>query len=165
MWSPKDSSAIELWKEDGTRRPKLLAGVLNPLPFHLIWGNDDSRTCEKERFISSKISKYIEFWKLGMSKDDSYSRIMGPYVKYWENILELLLKPIPWQNSILLKGFWPFSNWRSNYECTSIPTIVDVDLKDPIILPYCGARSMRPFLSTITYMPFCDLFVSNFVLM
>jgi len=70
---------------------------------------------------------------------------MGPYVKYWENILELLLKPIPWQSSILLKGFWPFSNWRSNYECTSIPTVVDVDLKDPIILQYCGARSMHLF--------------------
>jgi hypothetical protein len=30
-----------------------------------------------------------------MSKDDSYSRVMGPYMKYWENILELLSRPIP----------------------------------------------------------------------
>jgi hypothetical protein len=29
------------------------------------------------------LSPYIEFWKLGMSKDDSYSKVMGPYVKYW----------------------------------------------------------------------------------
>jgi len=51
---------------------------------------------EKERFISSEILKYIEFWKLEMPKDDSYSKVMGPYVKYWENILELLSRPIPW---------------------------------------------------------------------
>jgi hypothetical protein len=50
---------------------------------------------EKEGFISSKILKYIEFQKLGMSKDDLYSRVMGPYVKYWENVLELLSRPIP----------------------------------------------------------------------
>jgi len=55
----------------------------------------ESRVGEKEGCISSKISKYIEFWKLGMLKDDSYSKIMGPYVKYWENILELLSRPIP----------------------------------------------------------------------
>jgi hypothetical protein len=37
---------------------------------------------EKERFISSGISKYVEFWKLGMLKDNLYARDMGPYVKY-----------------------------------------------------------------------------------
>ncbi len=60
----------------------MLTKVLNPIPFHLIWGNDELRACEKERFISSGILKYIEFWKLGMLKDDSYYRIMGIYVKY-----------------------------------------------------------------------------------
>jgi hypothetical protein len=67
-------------------------GVSNAVPFHLIWGNDELKACEKERFISSGNSKYIEFWKLGMSKDNLYSRVMGRYVKYWENILELLLR-------------------------------------------------------------------------
>ncbi len=56
-------------------------GVSNPIPFCSIWGIGELRASEKERFISSKILKYIEFWKLGMSKDDSYSRMMGPYVK------------------------------------------------------------------------------------
>jgi hypothetical protein len=70
-------------------------GVSNRVPFRLIWGNDELRGGEKERFISNKILKYIEFWKLGMLKDNSYSRVMGPCVKYWENILELLSKPIP----------------------------------------------------------------------
>ncbi len=67
-------------------------GVSNLGPFRPIWGNDELRACEKKMFINRGISKYIEFWKLGMSKDDSYFRVMGPYVKYYENILKLLLR-------------------------------------------------------------------------
>jgi hypothetical protein len=70
-----------LWKENGTGHAKLLAGVPNPIPFCPIWGNHELKVGEKEKFISSGISKYLEFWKLGMSKDNLYSRIMGPYVK------------------------------------------------------------------------------------
>jgi len=40
-----------------------------------------------------------------MSKDDLYFKVMGPYVKYWENILELLSKPFPQHSSILWKPF------------------------------------------------------------
>ncbi len=53
----------------------------NPVPFCSIWGNDELKASEKERFISREISKYIKFWNLEMLKDDSYSRVMGPYVK------------------------------------------------------------------------------------
>jgi hypothetical protein len=105
LWDFKDGPTIQLWIKDATRCAKLLAGIPNLVPFCPIWGNDELKASEKERFISSRISKYIEFWKLGMSKDNSYSRIMGPYVKYWESILELLLRPIPRQNSILLESF------------------------------------------------------------
>jgi hypothetical protein len=80
-----------------------------------------------------------------MSKDDLYSRIISPYVKYWENILELLLRPIPWKSFVLLESFWPSSNWRANYEHASIPTVVDVDLEDPIIPPYCALKKHAPF--------------------
>jgi hypothetical protein len=73
--------AIQLWKEDGIGWPKLWAWVLNFVPFRLIGGNDELRGDEKVRFINSEILKYSEFWKLGMLKDDSYSRVMGPYVK------------------------------------------------------------------------------------
>jgi hypothetical protein len=45
-----------------------------------------------------------------MSKDDLYSIIMGPYVNYWKSILELLSRPIPRQNFVLLEGFWFFNN-------------------------------------------------------
>jgi hypothetical protein len=41
--------------------PKLPAGVLNLVPFHPIWGIDELRASEKERFISSEFSKYVEF--------------------------------------------------------------------------------------------------------
>ncbi len=82
LWNLKDGLAIQLWKEDGIGRPKLLVGVLNLVPFHPIWRNDELRPGEKERFINSRISKYIEFWKLGMLKDNLYSKVMGPYVKY-----------------------------------------------------------------------------------
>jgi hypothetical protein len=89
---------------------------------------------------------------------------MGPYVKYQENILELLSRPIPWQNYVILEGFWPSNNWKANYQCASLHTIIDVDLEDHVILPYCGPRSIHPFLSIVAYTPFCDLFVGNFVL-
>ncbi len=82
LWSLKDGLAIPLWKEDGNGRSKLPTRVPNPIPFCLIWGNDELRVSEKERFISSEISKYIEFWKLGLVKDNLYSKVMGPYVKY-----------------------------------------------------------------------------------
>ncbi len=41
--------------------------------------------------------------------------------------------------------------------------LCDVDLEDHVILPYYGPRNMHPSLSTATYTPFRDLFVSNFV--
>jgi hypothetical protein len=63
-----------------------------------------------------------------------------------------------------LEGFWPSNNWRANYECASIPTIVNVDLENPIIPPYYCPKNMHPSLSITAYMPFCDLFVGNFVL-
>ncbi len=34
LWSLKDGPTVRLWKEDGTRRPKLSMGVSNLVPFH-----------------------------------------------------------------------------------------------------------------------------------
>jgi hypothetical protein len=77
--------------------------------------------------------------------------------------LELLSKPIPLQSYVLLEDFWPFNNWRYNYEHASIPIVVDVDPKDPIILPYYDPKNMHPSLSTTTYTPFHDLFVGHLI--
>jgi hypothetical protein len=54
---------------------------------------------------------------------------------------------------------------KAYYECASILTIIDADLKYLVIPPYCGPRNMHPSLNTIAYTPFHDLFVGNFVLM
>jgi hypothetical protein len=41
LWSLKDGSTIQLWKEDGTRWPKVPVRVLNFILFCPIWGNDE----------------------------------------------------------------------------------------------------------------------------
>jgi hypothetical protein len=61
LWNFKDGMTIRLWIKDATGWAKLLAGVPNLVPFCPIWGNDELKASEKERFISSRISKYIEF--------------------------------------------------------------------------------------------------------
>jgi hypothetical protein len=45
-----------------------------------------------------------------------------------------------------------------------IPPIVDVDLEDPIILPYCGLKNMRPSLKIIVYTLFQNLGLGNFIM-
>jgi hypothetical protein len=76
-----------------------------------------------------------------------------------------IIKTYPMISFVLLEGFWPFSNWRANYERASICIVVDVDLKNPVIPPYCGLRSMCSSLNIVAYTPFHDLFIGNFVLM
>jgi hypothetical protein len=72
--------------------------------------------------INIRRFKYMEFWGIGMCKDEPYVQKLGPYLDYWENILELLWKPLSTQNSTLLEGFWPSSNWRSNHMWSAIPS-------------------------------------------
>jgi hypothetical protein len=79
---------------------------------------------------------------MGMCKHETYATKLGPYVAYWENILELLSNPLPTQNSTLLEGFWPSSNWRCNHMQSAIPPIVDVNPEDLVIVPYCGPKNM-----------------------
>jgi hypothetical protein len=147
LWSLKDGPTIQLWKVDVTRQLQLSVWVSNPIPFRLIWGVDELKAGEKERFIDNEILKYVEFWKLRMLKDDLHVKVMDLYMKYWESILELLSRFIPQQSFILLEGFWLSSNWKINYERASIHTIVDVDPKDLVILPYYGHRSLCLFLN------------------
>jgi hypothetical protein len=55
--------------------------------------------------INGGLLKYKEFWRLGMCKDETYVKKLGPYVHYWENIFELLSNPLPAQSSMFLEGF------------------------------------------------------------
>ncbi len=76
---------------------------------------------------------------------------------------------------MLLEGFWFSNNYKDNYEHASIPIIVDVDLKDPIILPYCGPKSLQPFVRIalqtrlsrtclLGILFLCDFQISKFIL-
>jgi hypothetical protein len=55
--------------------------------------------------INGGLFKYLEFWKMGMCKDETYARKLGPYMDYWENIFEFLSKCLLIQNSNSWKIF------------------------------------------------------------
>jgi hypothetical protein len=63
-----------------TRVPSLV-------PYQPIWGNDVSRSLEREKFISVGLSKYMDFWKVGIAQSSTYEIKMKLYVEYWEDIL------------------------------------------------------------------------------
>jgi hypothetical protein len=65
---------------------------------------------EKEKFINVGLSKYMDFWKVGITQSLTYEMKMKLYVEYWEDILLHLSKPLPPQSVILLEGFWPSSD-------------------------------------------------------
>jgi hypothetical protein len=76
-----------------------------------------------------------------------------------------LSKPIPQQSPILLEGFCSTNNWKDNHVRFYIPFVpIFDDMEDPIILPYCGLKNMKPSLSTTTYTPFRDLHEGDFLL-
>jgi len=77
-----------------------------------------------------------------MCKDETYAIKLGPYMDYWENILELLLNLLPTQNSTHLRCFWLSNNWQFNHEQGAILPITDVDLEDLIIAPYWSPKNM-----------------------
>jgi hypothetical protein len=82
---------------------------------------------------------------VGIAQSLTYEMKMKPYVEYEDDILLHLSRLLPPQNAILLQGFWPLSNWRSNYARASLSIGMDVaDVKDPIRLPYYGLENMRP---------------------
>jgi hypothetical protein len=58
---PKLSLAIQLWKSIDQGHLKHLSGIPKHVPFYPIWRNDVSKSIEKEKFINSGTSKYLEF--------------------------------------------------------------------------------------------------------
>jgi hypothetical protein len=119
FWNPKDGPPIWLWQVDNLGHPKPPQGFWNPIPFRLIWGNDATKSIDKEKIINGGLFKYVEFWKMGGEgggvQEWNLCKNLGPYVAYYKNILELLSNPLPIQNSALLEGFWPSYNWRFNH--------------------------------------------------
>jgi hypothetical protein len=118
---------------------------------------------ERSFFISFGLSKYVDFWKVGIAQSSTYEMKMKSYVECWEDVLLHLSKPLPLQSITLLEGFWASSIWRFNYARASLSTMMDiVDPKDPIQVLYCGPKNMKPL---IAYIPFKDLNVGDFVFM
>jgi hypothetical protein len=106
------------------------------------------RSWEREKFISARMSKYVEFLKQGIEQSITYAMKMSPYVDYWEDILLHLTKPLLIQGCILLEGFWPSNNWKLNYARVKLLSIMSVvDLEDLVICPYCGPINMKPILA------------------
>ncbi len=154
-------TSIKLWKANLDGSLKLPTRVPCPIPYCSIWGNDVSRLMEKEKFISVGLSKYVDFWKVGIVQNLTYEMKMKPYVEYWDEILLHLSRPLSLQNAILLEDFWPSSNWRSNYAKALLSIVMDVvDVEDPIQLSYCGLKNMRPLTA---YTTFKDFNVKKFV--
>jgi hypothetical protein len=50
-----------LWQVDDLGHPKLPQGLPTPIPFHLIWGIDPTKSINKEKIINDGFSKYVEF--------------------------------------------------------------------------------------------------------
>jgi hypothetical protein len=61
VWSLMDGPLIRLWKVNLDGSPKLPTRVSSPVLYHPIWGNDASKLVEKKKFISSRLSKYVDF--------------------------------------------------------------------------------------------------------
>jgi hypothetical protein len=110
MWSSIDGPPIRLWKTNLGSSQKLLIKVPNPILYHPIWGNDASRSVVSEMFMSFGLSKYMDFWKVGIMQSSTYEMKMKLYVEYWEDVLLHLSKPLPLQSTIVLEGFWPLNN-------------------------------------------------------
>jgi len=82
VWSLIDGSLIRLWKANLDDSPKLPTKIPSPVLFYPIWGNDVSSLVEREKFISFRLSKYVDFWKVGIAQSSTYEMKMKPYVEY-----------------------------------------------------------------------------------
>jgi hypothetical protein len=82
---------------DGSGRPRIPEGDPDPVPYKPLWGevevNPAKRNAEKEMFRASEstekkgfiingISKYIQYWRLGMARNARYAAEMSCFVKY-----------------------------------------------------------------------------------
>jgi len=85
-----------------------------------------SRLVERKKFINVGLSKYVDFWKVEITQSLTYEMKMKSYMEYWEDILLHLSRTFPLKGATILEGFWPSTNWRSNFAKDSLSTIMDV---------------------------------------
>jgi hypothetical protein len=62
VYNPIETPLIQLWKVNVNGSPKLPTRVPNLIPYRPIWGHDEVRLMEREKFINVvRLSKYVEF--------------------------------------------------------------------------------------------------------
>jgi hypothetical protein len=66
VWSPIDGPPIRLWKTNLDSSPNLPIRVPSPILYHPIWGTNALRLVEEFFLISSRPSKYVDLWKVGI---------------------------------------------------------------------------------------------------
>jgi hypothetical protein len=72
IWSPSDVLLIKMWKTNPDGSPKLPMNVPILVPYCPIWGIDPLRFVEKQKFINVGLSKYVDFWKVGVAQNATY---------------------------------------------------------------------------------------------
>jgi hypothetical protein len=60
---------------------------------------------KKQKFTNVELSKYVDFWKVGIAQNVTYEMKMKLYVEYWEDILLHLSTSLSHQSATLLEGF------------------------------------------------------------
>ncbi len=97
IWSPKNGPTIWLWKSNSQGH---LNGIAKLVFFHPIWGDDDSKSIEKDKFINNGISKYLEFWNFDRwnvwKSDEAIYWILGSYFK-------VLIETNSWTKSYIVR--------------------------------------------------------------
>jgi hypothetical protein len=71
--------------------PSLLVEFQN-LFLSVLFEGIASKLVEKEKLITNGVSKYLEFWKFNILKDEMYARVMKPYIEYWVPVFRMLVK-------------------------------------------------------------------------
>jgi hypothetical protein len=56
--------------------------ILNLVFYRPIWGIHLLNSTEKQKFITIGLSKYVEFWKVGIAQNAIYEMKMKSYVEY-----------------------------------------------------------------------------------
>jgi hypothetical protein len=56
--------------------------IPNLVFYRPIWGIDPLSYAERQKFISVGLSKYVDFWKVGIAQNAIYEMKMKLYVEY-----------------------------------------------------------------------------------
>jgi hypothetical protein len=71
-WNPTNAPPIILWNTNPNGSLKLRMGVPSLVFYHPIWGIDPLRFVERQKFIGAKLSKYVDFWNVGIGQSATY---------------------------------------------------------------------------------------------